>query len=69
MDGNIPQGGAQVNPPPPPPTKFFNKVVARYAPLVLPTNINDLSDNYVKKLPKFNGESDVTTVEHLVFFE
>jgi hypothetical protein len=69
MVGNIHQGGAQGNPPPPPPPRVFNKVATRYAPLVLPANLNDLPDNYVKNLPKFNGENDVTVVEHLVFFE
>ena len=69
MARNIHQGGAQVNPPPHPPPRVFNKVVFRYAPLVLPANLNDLPDNYVKNLPKFNGENVVTTIEHLVFFE
>jgi hypothetical protein len=69
MPRNIPQGGAQVNTPPPPPPRVFNKVATRYAPLVFPSNLNDIPDNYVKNLPKFNGENDVTIVEHLVFFE
>jgi hypothetical protein len=61
MVENIPQGGPQVKPPAPPP-RFFNKVSARYAPLVLPANFNDPPDNYVKILPKLNGESDVIVV-------
>jgi hypothetical protein len=53
-------GGGQVNPPPPPP-RIFSKVASRYAPLSLPANLNDLPDNYMKSLPKFMGEGDLTT--------
>jgi hypothetical protein len=61
-------GGGQVNPPPPPP-RIFSKVAARYAPLDLPTNLHDLPDNYMKILPKFTGEGDLTTTEHMEFFD
>jgi hypothetical protein len=37
--------------------------------LVLPAHLNDLLDNYVKHLPKFNGENDVTSIKHLLLFE
>jgi hypothetical protein len=59
--------GGQVNPPPPPP-RIFSKVVARYTPLSLPANLHDLLDNYMKILPKFMGEGDLTTTEHITFF-
>jgi len=31
-------------------------VAARYAPLVLPQNLNRFPNDYLKHLPKFNGE-------------
>jgi hypothetical protein len=68
MDGNVNQPN-QPNQPPPPPPRVFNKDATRYAPLVLPANLHDLPDNYLKMLPKFNGESENTTVEHLSFFD
>jgi hypothetical protein len=68
MDVNVNQPN-QSNQPPPPPPRVFNKATTRYAPLVFPTNIHDLPDNYLKMLPKFNGESENTLVEHLSFFD
>jgi len=35
-------------PPPPLPPRVFNKFIARYAPLNLPSNLHDCRDNYVK---------------------
>jgi hypothetical protein len=61
-------GGGQVNLPPPP-SRIFSKVVARYAPLSLPANLHDLPDNYVKSLPKFTREGDLTTTKHMAFFD
>jgi hypothetical protein len=61
-------GSAQVNTPPPPP-RIFPKVVARYSPLSLPTNLHDLPENYMKSLPKFIGEGDLTTTEHMTLFD
>jgi hypothetical protein len=55
--------------PPPPPPRIFAKVVARYAPLVLPPVLHDLPENYMKNLPKFTGEGDLTTTEHIKFFD
>jgi hypothetical protein len=44
-------------------------VVARYAPLVLPQPLNSLpADVYLKQLPKFTGEGDITVEEHLESF-
>jgi ribonuclease HI len=59
-------GGGQPNPPPP---GVFAKVAARYAPLVLPAQLHDLPDNYIKNLPKFTGEGDLTAIEHINFFD
>jgi hypothetical protein len=44
-------------------------VVARYFPLVLPHPINSLSvGDYLKYMPKFTGEEDITAKEHLSAF-
>jgi hypothetical protein len=59
-------GGGQVPPPPP---RIFAKVAARYAPLVLPVPLHDLPENYMKNLPKFTGEGDLTATEHINFFD
>jgi hypothetical protein len=52
-----------------PPLRIFAKVAARYAPLVLPVPLHDLPENYMKNLPKFTGEGDLTTAEHINFFD
>jgi ribonuclease HI len=57
-------GGNQVPPP-----VIFAKVAARYAPLVLPAVLHDLPENYMKSLPKFTGEGDLTAQEHINFFD
>jgi hypothetical protein len=56
--------GGQAQPP-----RIFSKVAARYAPLVLPVVLHDLPENYMKNLPKFMGEGDLTTTEHIAFFD
>jgi hypothetical protein len=61
-------GGGQVNPPPPP-LRIFSKVDVKYAPLALPANLHDLLDNYMKSLPKFTMEGDLTITEHMTFFD
>jgi hypothetical protein len=44
-------------------------VVARYAPLVLPQPMNVVPTGYyLKYMPKFTREEDITTEEHLVAF-
>ena len=44
-------------------------IAARYAPLVLPHPLNALlADGFLKQLPKFTGEGDVTADEHLEAF-
>jgi hypothetical protein len=47
----------------------FTKVAARYVPLALPVPLHDLPENYMKNLPKFTGEGDLTTTEHMNFFD
>jgi hypothetical protein len=48
---------------------IFAKLVARYAPLVLPVPLHDLPENYMKSLPKFTREGDLTAQEHINFFD
>jgi hypothetical protein len=60
-------GGGGQGPPQPP--RIFSIVVARYAPLVLPVPLHDLPENYMKNLPKFTGEGDLTTTENINFFD
>jgi hypothetical protein len=57
-------GGNQIPPP-----VIFAKVAARYAPLALPAVLHDLPENYMKSLPKFTGEGDLTAQEHINFFD
>jgi hypothetical protein len=53
----------------PPMTRMEAIIAARYAPLVLPQPLNALpTDGYLKQLPKFTGEGDVTADEHLESF-
>jgi hypothetical protein len=66
--GVAPGGGAGGQVPPPPP-RVFAKVAARYAPLVLPVPLHDLPENYIKNLPKFTREGDLTAAEHINFFD
>jgi hypothetical protein len=51
------------------PPKVFTKVATRYTPLVLPVPLHDLPENYMKNLPKFRGEGDLTATEHINFFD
>jgi hypothetical protein len=48
---------------------IFSKVVSRYAPLILPVPLHDLPKNYMKSLPKFTGEGDLTAQEHINLFD
>jgi hypothetical protein len=53
----------------PPMTKMEAIIASRYAPLVLPQPLNALpADSYLKQLPKFTGEGDITIEEHLEAF-
>jgi hypothetical protein len=66
--GGAPVGGAGGQGPSHPP-RVFAKVAARYSPLVLPIPLHDLPENYIKNLPKFTGEGDLTATEHINFFD
>jgi hypothetical protein len=61
---NIPMAGAN-----PPPNRMDAIVPARYSPLVLPHPMNPFpAGDYLKYMPKFTGEGDITTEEHLASF-
>jgi hypothetical protein len=60
-------GGGGQGPPPPP--RIFAKVAARYAPLVLPVPLHDLLEKYMKNLPNFIGEGDLTATKHIHVFD
>jgi hypothetical protein len=53
-----------------PPRNRMDAIVAsRYAPLVLPQPMNSLPvGDYLKYMPKFTGEEDITAEEHLASF-
>lgn len=52
-----------------PPTRMDLSIFARYAPLVLPKKLNAFPvGDYQKYLPKYTGEGEVTTEEHLEAF-
>jgi hypothetical protein len=57
-------GGGNRNPPPVNPW-----VEARYGPLNLPQNTHDLLENYLKLLPKYDGEKTLIVEEHMVVFQ
>jgi len=61
---HIPMAGAN------PPRNMMDAIVAaRYAPLVLPQPMNSLPvGDYLKYMPKFIGEQDITAKEHLAAF-
>jgi hypothetical protein len=53
----------------PPMTRMEAIIVARYDPLVFPQPLNSFpADGYLKQLPKFTGEGDITVEEHLEAF-
>jgi hypothetical protein len=53
----------------PPRNMMVEILVARYTPLVLPQPMNALlATDYLKYMPQFTGEGDVTAEEHLSFF-
>jgi hypothetical protein len=61
---NIPMVSAN-----PPLNRMDAIVAARYAPLVLPHPMNPLpAGDYLKYMPKFTGEGDLTSEEHLATF-
>jgi len=66
--GGAPRGGVGGKGPPLP-SRVFTKVVVRYVPLVLPVPLHGLPENYIKKLPKFIEEGDLTADEHITFID
>jgi hypothetical protein len=61
---NIPMAGAN-----PPLNRMDTIVSARYAPLILPHPMNPLLvGDYLKYMPKFTGEGDITAEENLASF-
>jgi hypothetical protein len=61
---NIPMAGAN-----PPPNRMDAIVTARYDPLILPHPMNPLpAGDYLKYMPKFSGEGDITAEDHLAAF-
>jgi ribonuclease HI len=53
----------------PPRNRMAEILAARYAPLVLPQPMNALpATDYLKYMPQFTGEGDVTAEEHLASF-
>ena len=53
----------------PPRNRMDTIVATRYAPLVLPQPMNTLpAGDYLKYMPKFTGEEDITAEEHLFAF-
>jgi hypothetical protein len=61
---NIPMAGAN-----PPLSRMDAIVAARYAPLILPHPMNPFpAGDYLKYMPKFTGEGDITAEEHLAAF-
>jgi len=61
---HIPMAGSN-----PPRKRMDDIVAARYAPLVLPQPMNSLPvGDYLKYIPKFTGEEDITAEEHLSSF-
>jgi len=63
---HFPNQMAGINPPK---NRIYAIVVARYAPLVLSQPMNSLPiGDYLKYMPKFTGEEDITGEEHLATF-
>jgi hypothetical protein len=53
----------------PPGNRMDSIVAARYAPLVLPQPMNVVpARDYLKYMPKFPREEDITVEEHLAYF-
>ena len=57
-----------VQPPPPPMANVPDFLLNKYAPLALPPVLNDMPQDYLKILPRFNGENDIDAQKHLETF-
>jgi len=55
------------NKPPPPPLNPW--VMAIFGPLNIPFHVHDLPKNYLKLLPKYNGEPSLSIEEHIATFQ
>eukprot|EP01018_Ginkgo_biloba_P007611 Gb_17039 [translate_table: standard] len=55
--------------PPPPPPRVNPWVQDSYGPLRLPVNLHDMPDNYLKILPKFDGEKNASAEDHMTSFQ
>lgn len=62
----VPQIVAQ--PPPPPMANVPAFLLNKYAPLGLPQVLNDMPQDYLKILPRFNGENEIDVQKHLETF-
>ena len=52
-----------------PTTRMDMIIIERYAPLVLPQNLNSFpAGDYKKYLPKYDGEGEVIAEQHLIAF-
>jgi hypothetical protein len=63
LSGGRPGGN---RPPPPPPINLWG--ISRFSPLNLPQITHDLPDNYMKYLPKFDGDKTHSIEEHMSSF-
>jgi hypothetical protein len=64
---NLGGGKAKGNQPPPLPLNLW--VMAIFFPLNLLVHDHDLPKNYLKMLPKYNGEPTLSVEEHLTAFQ
>ena len=55
-------------PPPPPMANVPGFLLNKYAPLALPQVLNDMPQDYLKILPRFNGENEIETQKYLEVF-
>ena len=55
-------------PPPPPMANVPAFLMNKYAPLALPQVLNDMPQDYLKILPRFNGENEIYAQKHLETF-
>jgi hypothetical protein len=62
-------GGGRVEGNQPPPPHLNPRFMERFILLNIPSQVDDLPENYLKLLPKYNGESSLSAEEHLVTFQ
>jgi hypothetical protein len=64
LGGGRPWGN---QPPPPPPINIW--VTSRFSPLNLPQITHDIPENYMKYLPKIDGDKTRSIEEHMSVFQ